>query len=268
MAEGMEESNEAGHAYHLKDVGFQFGTTEALRAISTTIGEGESRALIGPSGCGKTTLLRVLGTHLAAGNGDVIVNGCDTRSFDRSGLRKLRQQIAFIPQGLGLVDNLRVIQNVVMGQAGQRSFLSSLKDQIAPSAIDRTRIFDILKSVGIPEKLYDRVDQLSHGQKQRAAIARALFQNPKIILADEPVSALDPVMAEEILQLLTDLCRNHRISLVVSIHNYDLARKYFDSVSGLNAGQLVVDIPASECSDAHFSQVFSLPKHDVSPGNE
>jgi len=213
----------------------------AVAEVSLTIASGERVALIGPSGGGKTTLLRLLGTQIGATTGEVTVLGKRPERLTERALRQLRTRIGFLPQGLGLVGKLRVIQNVISGRAGRRSLLGSLRDLCLPQLAEREAIHQLLQRVGIAEKLYDRTDALSGGQQQRLALARALYQRPEILLADEPVSGVDPARARSLLELLTRLTREEELTLVASIHHLELAKRYFDRLIGLKAGRVVYD---------------------------
>ena len=174
-------------------------------------------------------------------------------------MRELRAQIAFIPQDLGLVENLRVAQNVIEGGFGKRRLLGALRDLLVPARSSRDRIFTLLERVGIAEKMYDRVDTLSGGQKQRVALARALYQEPRVLLADEPISAVDPARAHSLLELLVELCGNEGFTLVASLHQVDLAREFFPRVVGLKDGRVLFDEPEADLSPDQITELYHLP---------
>ena len=246
-------------AFQLEGVARYFGATPAISGVDLEVAEGERVALIGASGCGKTTLLRLLGAQLACSEGGLRVQGLDPQGLSESALRELRAQIAFIPQDLGLVENLRVAQNVIEGGFGKRRLLGALRDLLVPARSSRDRIFALLERVGIAEKMYDRVDTLSGGQKQRVALARALYQEPRVLLADEPISAVDPARAHSLLELLVELCENEGFTLVASLHQVDLAREFFPRVVGLKDGRVLFDEAEADLSHDQITELYHLP---------
>lgn len=244
--------------FELASASRSFGAVEALRDATLTVAKGERLALIGASGSGKTTLLRLIGAQLAPGAGAVRVMESDPLALGARGLRELRSRVAFMPQDLGLVPNLRVIQNVVAGRCGRRSLWGTLRDLILPGVAARREIFALLERVGIAEKMYDRVDTLSGGQQQRVAVARALFQNPVALLADEPVSAVDPARARNLLELLTRLSEEEGLTLVVSMHQLELAKEFFPRLVGLKGGRIEFDGPTGDLREAELADLFRL----------
>ena len=228
-------------AIHVSDVSHQFGATQALSRVAFKISPGEQVALLGASGSGKTTLLKLLGLQQQASAGEVSVMEEVLGKASGKELRKTRSKLAMLPQDLGLVPNLRVVQNVLLGRSGQRNLAQTFRDLLWPAVQDREDIFKILDRMGVAEKMYDRTDSLSGGQQQRVALARALFQGAEILLADEPLSAVDPARARDVLTLLTSLSREQGSTLVVSLHQVSLAREFFPRVIGLKDGELVFD---------------------------
>ena len=250
-------------AFQLAGVTCRFGELAAVDSVSLMVDQGERIALIGPSGCGKTTLLRAMNTMRAPEEGTVTVFGEDISGFTPARLRSLRSRIAFIPQNLGLVPNLRVIQNVILGAGGKRGALRSLRDLLLPEEEDTLAIHEILERVGIEEKLYQRADQLSGGQQQRVAIARALFQNPEVILADEPVSSVDPARARDTVKLLCELSQERSFTLVMSLHNLELAREFFPRLVGLRAGEVVLDDAPKSLDETELEQLYQLSDEEM-----
>lgn len=232
----------------VKDATRHYGATSALSGsgVSLSLEAGEKVALIGPSGGGKTTLLRLLGLQDRPSSGSVetLETNIDSNS---STLRQTRSKIGMIPQDLGLVPNLRIIQNIVLGRSGTRNIFRTMRDLFIPSKADRKEIFSILSRLGINQKIYHRTDTLSGGQQQRVALARALFQGAKILLADEPLSAVDPARGREVLKLLTELSDKYQLTLIVSLHQVELAREFFPRIIGLKDGEVSFDgSPADE----------------------
>lgn len=250
-------------AFSLDAVTCQFGELVAVDDVSLEVGQGEQVALIGPSGSGKTTLLRLMNTMRAPDAGRVSVFGDDISQFSAKELRKLRSRLATIPQHLGLVPNLTVVQNIILGRGGKRGALRSVRDLLIPSKEDVLEIHEILERVGIEEKLYSRTSSLSGGQQQRVAIARALFQKPDALLADEPVSSVDPARARDTVALLCELSKELGFALCVSIHHVDLAREFFPRLVGLRAGKMAFDSAPSEIEDGVLEELFVLSDEEM-----
>jgi phosphonate transport system ATP-binding protein len=242
----------------LENVCCRFGSVQAVSEVSFSLEAGERVALIGASGSGKTTLLRLMGAQLAPASGRVSVLGGDPGMMGEGALRELRAQLAFIPQDLGLVPNMRVVQNVVGGHFGRRSLLGALRDLLLPALEVRREIFALLERVGIAEKMYDRVDALSGGQQQRVAVARALFQSPAVLLADEPISAVDPARARSLLELLVGLCAEEELSLVVSMHQLELAREFFPRLVGMKEGKVLFDRATPDLQAGELADLYRL----------
>lgn len=252
-----------GEAFELGDVHCHFDGFPALGGVSLRVRSGERVALAGPSGCGKTTLLRLFNASQPSCTGSVRVFGQDAATMGARELRQHRSNIALIPQNLGLVPSLRAYQNVALGQIGKRSFTSILRTVLFPSQKDIREIHDCLERVGIAEKLYQPVATLSGGQQQRTAVARALFQHPQAILADEPVSSVDPARAESIVALLNDLAVEKSLTLCVSLHNVDLARRYFPRIVGMRAGKIIFDKKPEDISDDEFTDLYDLSHAEI-----
>jgi phosphonate transport system ATP-binding protein len=224
-----------------------------LTQITLQITAGERVALVGPSGAGKSTLLQLLNGSLSPSQGELKVFGeILSRSSRR---RQLQQQIGTIYQQFHLVESLRVIHNVNAGHLGRWPFWKSVISLIFPR--DRAIALAALQQVGIPEKINDRTDQLSGGQQQRVAIARVLVQNPRVILADEPIASLDPNLSHEVMALLCQLCTDSNRTLVVSLHDVALARQYCDRMIGLQNGRIVFDQPTGDVTDRQLAQLYN-----------
>ena len=248
----------AAAGVQLAGVGVRLGGRMVLAGVDLAIEPGEAVALVGPSGAGKTTLLRLLNGTVRAGEGVVTVGSRDLAALDAGGLRELRAGIGFIHQDLRLVPNLRVSQNVLSGALGRRSFLGTLRMMLRPADRDLLEVHRLLERVGIPDKMFERTDRLSGGQAQRVAVARALFQGPTLLLADEPVASVDPARARATLDLLTRIGRQEGLTLVVSLHDPQLVREFFRRAVGLRAGRVVFDRATSDLDEAALASLYAL----------
>lgn len=239
-----------------------FGPRRVLKGVGLSVKPGEAVALLGPSGSGKTTLLRLLIRALRPDAGQVLVGGHNLNQLGEKELRQVRAGVGFVHQDLRLVPNLRVGQNVLSGSLGRLSFWQSLMMFLRPGKSDLMAVHRLLERVGIGDELFQRVDRLSGGQMQRVALARALYQNPGLLLADEPVSSVDPAWAADLLELLTGISREAGLTLCVSLHDPELALRFFPRTVGLRAGTIVFDRPASELSETDFAPLYELDATD------
>jgi phosphonate transport system ATP-binding protein len=227
----------------------------ALDGISFSVQRGERVALIGPSGAGKTTLFRLLNCTLRPSSGRIWINGEDVETLRGKRLRQTRRLIGTVYQQHNLVPRLTVIHNVLAGQLGRWSTLRALFSLAKPADVELAR--GALEQVSIREKLFERTDELSGGQQQRVAIARVLVQDPEVILADEPVSSVDPSLASTIVQLLVDISRNTQKTLLVSLHSVDLALAYFPRVIGIKHGIAAFDLPTDKVSEPMLQALYA-----------
>ncbi len=249
--------------FQIEQATVRYGTFPAVTGIDFNLDPGESVGIVGPSGAGKTTLLRLLNGAVRPSVGRVKVDDSYLDMLSIGGLRAVRARVGVIHQDLRLVPNLRAVQNVVSGQIGRRGFFASLRGVFFPGRADVARAHKILERVGIPEKLFERTDSLSGGQRQRVAIARALFQSPDALLADEPVSSVDPARARDTVALLTQISRERELSLCVSLHNLELAREFFPRLIGMRGGRIVFDKPTDELHNADFEKLYDLSRSEI-----
>jgi len=248
----------------MRQVSVSLGGSPVLSGIDLKIDPGQMVAFIGPSGAGKTTLLRLLNGSVGLDRGSVEVAGRKVQDLAGTALRNMRRQVGFVHQDFRLVPNLRVSQNVLSGLLGQCNLWQSLLLMLKPSKVQMATAYQLLERVGIPEKLYQRVDKLSGGQAQRVAVARALIQQPSLLVADEPVSSVDPARAREVLRLLTDICRQDGLTLCVSLHDPDLVAEFFPRVVGLREGRIVFDADPQTLEPDQLEQLYALePDHGV-----
>ena len=255
-----EPKADCGGGLEVQGVEVAFGPIHALRGLDLALAPGEQVAFVGPSGAGKTTLLQLLGARRRPSSGSVCVEG--RRVSDLSGveLRRQRSRIAFVHQDLRLVPNVRVLQNVLAGRLGQWSLGRSVVHLLRPSRDLVAEVYGLLERVGIPEKLYQRTDSLSGGQQQRVAVARALFQKPTALLADEPVSSVDPARARETVKLLTEVCEERGLTLAMSLHDLELARTFFPRLVGLRHGRKVFDQAPDDLDAEAFRALYDLDR--------
>ena len=219
----------------------------ALDGFDLDVGAGERVALVGPSGAGKTTALRLCTAGVSPTSGSVAVLGQDLATASPTQLRDVRRRVGTVYQQLHLVGPLRVVHNVNGGRLGSWSRWRALRSLARPVEVDVART--ALARVGIADKLFERTDRLSGGEQQRVALARVLVQEPELILADEPVSSLDPARAEEVMDLLGEVVADRSRTLLVSLHDFTLARRRCDRIVGVREGRVAFDLPAAEVTD-------------------
>lgn len=242
--------------FELKNVTKQFGNFPSLMDINLRIYPGERVALVGSSGAGKSTLINLLNGSLQPTQGEVWVLGRNLANLRPKSLRQVQRQVGTIYQQFHLVDNLRVIHNVNAGHLGRWSFIKAAASLIYPLEVETA--FKALAQVGIAEKLYERTDRLSGGQQQRVAIARILVQDPAAILADEPISSLDPERSREVMNLLRFLSDNTGKTLVTSLHMIEYARSHFQRVIGFQQGRILFDAPVEEVSAEMVEELYRI----------
>jgi phosphonate transport system ATP-binding protein len=243
--------------------------TVALRNVSFTVEDGDFLIIIGLSGSGKSTLLRCINRLVEPTEGKIIWNGQDITQANQTELRHFRRKIGMVFQQFNLVKRSKVITNVISGRLGYVNEWQSLFYRI-PQA-DRERAKKVLERIGIADQAQKRADELSGGQQQRVGIARALMQEPEMILADEPVASLDPVLAHSILQHLEDLNQEDNMTILCSLHYLDLVQRYASRVIGLRAGEIVYrgvreDIRAM--TDDQFKDIYGQEAERVGGGIE
>lgn len=240
--------------FALKQVTQRFGQFTALTNINLHIAAGERVALVGASGAGKSTLLRLLNGTILPTEGEVWALGRNLNQLRPRQLRRVQRQIGTIYQQFHLVDNLPVIHNVNAGHLGRWSFWQALFSLVFP--LEAETALKALTQVGIPEKLYDRTDRLSGGQQQRVALARVLVQDPAVILADEPIASLDPELSRDIMDLLRNLSERGDRTLVVSLHDVELACTHCQRLIGLRQGRIVFDTTPAAVSSAMLTDLY------------
>jgi len=231
--------------------------TVALKDVSFTVPDGEFLAVIGLSGSGKSTLLRCINRLIEPTEGEIIWNGVVLARLEGADLRRARRKIGMVFQQFNLVKRSSVMTNVLAGRLGYTSPWRSITGRFSQE--DRRRAMQAMERLGIANQAHKRADELSGGQQQRVGIARALMQEPEMILADEPVASLDPVLAHSILQHLERLNQEDHITVLCSLHYLDLVQRYATSVIGLREGRLVYEGSREDIrrmTDAEFKEIY------------
>jgi phosphonate transport system ATP-binding protein len=228
--------------------------TIGLKNINLTINPGEFVVIVGLSGAGKSTMLRSINRLIEITGGQIVIDGKSITSANGSELLRMRRDIGMIFQSFNLVKRSSVLRNVLSGRVGYHSTLRMLLGLFPKDDIDLA--LKALERVNILEKAYSRSDELSGGQQQRVSIARALAQEAKLILADEPVASLDPLTTRQVMDDLKRINQELGITTVVNLHFIDLAREYATRIIGLRAGEVVFDGPVEQATDAKFSEIY------------
>ena len=226
----------------------------ALKYVSLEIKQGEFVAIIGLSGAGKSTLLRTINRMHDISEGSLTVNGQEVNDLSGKDLRKFRRKVGMVFQSFNLVTRTTVINNVLTSRVPDMPLWKSIIGLYSKE--DKVIALEALDKVGILDKAYVRADQLSGGQQQRVALARTLAQKPEIILADEPVAALDPITAKQVMDDFKKINKELNMSVLINIHHVDLALKYADRVIGIKAGEIVYDGPATKVDSEVLKQIY------------
>jgi phosphonate transport system ATP-binding protein len=228
--------------------------TVGLNNINLTIEPGEFVVIVGLSGAGKSTLLRSINRLHEITDGEIVIHEQSITKANGKKLLKIRRDIGMIFQNFNLVKRASVLKNVLSGRVGYHSTLRTVLGMFPKEDVDLS--LRALKRVNILEKAYSRADELSGGQQQRVSIARALAQEAKIILADEPVASLDPLTTVQVMDDLQRINRELGITTIVNLHFIDLARQYATRIIGLRAGEVVFDGPVRDATDEKFSEIY------------
>jgi phosphonate transport system ATP-binding protein len=238
--------------------------TRALNELSITVPTGQFLVVIGLSGSGKSTLMRCINRLIEPTSGQIWLDDMQITGASTAELRRIRRNIGMIFQHFNLVNRSSVLTNVLSGRLGYASTFPSLFRRFPRE--DRDRAMRNLQRVGIPEKAYNRADALSGGQRQRVGIARALMQEPKLMLADEPVASLDPATSHSVMKYLEQINKEDGITVICNLHFLSLARRYADRVIALKAGEIVFDGPALEIDEARFRAIYGEEAVEVEIG--
>ncbi|MDF2607980.1 MAG: phosphonate transporter ATP-binding protein [Bacillales bacterium] len=238
----------------LNNLTVNFERKIAISSLSFTVRKGELVALIGPSGAGKSTLLNTLTGINKPTSGEILIADTPLKNYKSS--KQLAKKVGVIRQQFDLVGQLAVINNVLAGRLADWGFFNSLVSLISPR--DKHLAVNALKRVGLENKLFQQTSSLSGGEQQRVAMARLLVQKPEIILADEPVSSLDPARADDILSMLTTLAHEEDLTLLASLHSVELAKKYFNRIIGLRDGKIHFDLDTNDVTDDILEKLYTI----------
>ena len=227
---------------------------KALSNVSFSVPRGQVVGLIGPSGAGKSTLIRCINRLVEPTVGSVRLNGFELTTLSGRELRRARRRIGMIFQEYALVERLTVMENVLSGRLGYVPFWRSFTRRFPGR--DIARAYQLLDRVGLSDHVDKRADALSGGQRQRVGIARALEQEPELLLVDEPTASLDPRTSRQIMRLLTEVCRENELPAIVNIHDVVLAQQFTDRIIGLRAGQMVFDGRPDELTERALTEIY------------
>lgn len=227
---------------------------KALAGVTLSVPAGQIVGLIGPSGAGKSTLIRCINRLVEPTSGSVHLKDTEITGLSRAALKRARRRIGMIFQEYALVERLSVMENILSGRLGYVSFWRSFARKYPLADVEKA--FTLLDRVGLSEQADKRADALSGGQRQRVGIARALEQDPDLLLVDEPTASLDPKTSRRIMRLITEICRERELPAIINIHDVVLAQSFADRIIGLNAGRLVFDGPPDALTTEALTTIY------------
>lgn len=240
---------------HLKKY---YDNTPAVEDISFTVKEGELVAIIGPSGAGKSTVLRCINKMIDASAGSICFEGKEITNMKKEKeLKLLRRRIGMIFQSFNLVYQLSVFQNVLHGRLGYMSNMNAVLGRYSEE--DKRKALHILEMIGLKDMVYKRAGELSGGQKQRVGIARALMQEPSLLLCDEPIASLDPGSSKIIMDQIFHMTKERNIACIVNLHQVDVAKNYADRIVGIHKGRVVFDDVPEKLTDEMIEKIYETP---------
>ncbi|MGE4064940.1 MAG: phosphonate ABC transporter ATP-binding protein [Rhodospirillaceae bacterium] len=244
----------------------RYGAKLALNDVSLSVDPGGMIALIGPSGAGKSTLIRCVNRLVEPTRGNIRMGPIPITGISQNALRRERREIGMIFQEFALVERLTVMENVLSGRLGYVSFWQSWLRRFPEEDIGRA--FEILDRVGLSDLVDQRVDRLSGGQRQRVGIARALIQEPRLLLVDEPTASLDPKTARQIMRLITELCAERKLTAIINIHDVPLARMFAPRIVGLRDGKIVFDGPPEKLTPEVLTTIYGDEDWEAAPAHK
>ena len=227
---------------------------EALDNVSFKVEKGDFVSIIGPSGAGKSTILRTINRMIKVSDGHILFHEDDVTQANRKNIRNIRRRIGMIFQHYNLVTRLTAVENVLHGRLGYKSTFNGVIGRYTEE--EKKKAFKLLRQVGLEEFAYTRCDQLSGGQKQRVGIARALMQEPELILCDEPIASLDPKASKVVMDYLKNIAKEMSITCIVNLHQVDVAVEYSDRIIGVSSGKVIFDGKPHALSSEVLSQIY------------
>lgn len=249
---------------HLKKY---YGQTHAVEDVSFHVNAGEVVVIIGPSGAGKSTVLRCINRMIDPTDGNILFEGQDmARVKKEKELKAIRRRIGMIFQSFNLVYRLSVFQNVLHGRLGYMSTFHAVAGRYTEE--DKRKALDILKMIGLEEMIYKKAGELSGGQKQRVGIARALMQDPALLLCDEPIASLDPSSSKVIMDQIKQMAKTRNIACIVNLHQVDVALAYADRIVGIHRGTIVFDDVPYKLTGAMIETIYDAPLEQLTVGIE
>lgn len=240
----------------IKELVVEYGNIRAVDGINLKVRDGEFIAVIGPSGSGKSSLMKAINLLVKPKSGSIRIDDEEMTNLSKKKLRMKRRKIGFVFQDYNLIDRLSVIENVLTGRLGYKSFFKSLFGFFSKDEYQKAE--KALSHIGLLEKEFVKASELSGGQKQRVAIAKVLVQNPKIILADEPVASLDITSSKTIMEYFSKINKKKGKTIIINIHDVNLALKYANRIIALKKGKIIFDGKRSELTDDIFRTIYSV----------
>lgn len=237
------------------------GGSTALDGIDLQVKEKEFIAIIGPSGAGKSTLLRCINRLIDPTDGSITFLGQRVDQASKKQLRQIRSQTGMIFQHYNLIDRLSVLENVLHGRLGYMSSLAGIFNRY--SEADKKEAIELLRKVGLENEVYKRADELSGGQKQRVGVCRALAQQPKLILADEPIASLDPKSSMTVMDAIHRNCTEQGIACLVNLHQVEVAKQYASRIIAIKGGKVVFDGPPKQLTEQHTYFIYEGKEHEM-----
>jgi len=242
----------------IKDLGTRYTRSgpEILKGVSLSVDKGDFLAIIGPSGAGKSTLIRCINRLVEPTSGDVFLNGKNITKLKKRFLSKARRDMGMIFQEFNLVDRMSVMDNVLTGRLGYIGAFRSLLRMYPKREIQRS--LELLDRVGLGDFIEQRADELSGGQRQRVGIARAIIQEPKLLLVDEPTSSLDPKISKEVMSMIKEMSEEAGVPALCNIHDVELALEFSNKLIGLQDGVKMFDGPTEEVDKNVLEEIYSM----------